>query len=233
MGANVTDTNRPLRILDKVMQGGLGAGNVGVIMGIHGTGKSAIMTTMALDHAMSFRDTLHVAIGKSVRDIRAFHDEVFEEITKSLNLQDKVDLLTVERHKQIYAYRDGAFTLKRLKESLNFLADHADFRPVMIEIQGWPDFRTCPLEDLRGLKQLATEFRAEVWCAAQTAREDQTDPRGVPSYVARAEENFSVIINMVEEGDHLSLQFIKTHAVAPPKGIHLEFDPKSMLLRWR
>ena len=44
-----TDQNRPLRVLEKVLQGGLGKGNVGVIMARHGMGKIAVMTSIAID----------------------------------------------------------------------------------------------------------------------------------------------------------------------------------------
>ncbi|MGA1780373.1 MAG: hypothetical protein ACO4CW_08565, partial [Planctomycetota bacterium] len=65
---NLVDGNRPLRVLDKVLQGGLGLGNVGVVMAQHGLGKVAVLTSIAIDHAMDGKNALHVSVGKSVSD---------------------------------------------------------------------------------------------------------------------------------------------------------------------
>ncbi|MFQ5655851.1 MAG: hypothetical protein ACE5GW_14120 [Planctomycetota bacterium] len=230
----LTDANRPLRVLDKVLQGGLGAGNVGVLMSRHGTGKIAVLTSIALDHAMDGRNTLHVSVGKSVSDIRAFHNEVLNEIVESLGLGDRGELFTkVERHKQIYTYRDGSFSLERLRESLGFLAEHAEFQPEIVELQGWPDFESTSREEFQELKAIAAERSLELWCAAQSHRDDPTDERGVPDHVRRLEEEIEVLVALEPEGEHVRLRFIKTHGTPPPEGIHLEFDPKSMLIRWR
>ena len=229
-----TEGNRPLRVLDRAMGGGLGYGNLGVVMSRHGTGKVAVLTSIAIDHALDGRNTLHVAIGKSASDIRAFHDEVLHEILKSLDLHDNVDHQTnVERHKQIYSYRDGSFSLDRLSETLRFLAEHAEFKPELIELQGWPDFQKVSEDELNALKAIAVEHQTEVWLTAQTTRNDNNDDRGVPDYVARHEKLISVLLALEPEDDHMRIRFVKTQGSAPPGGLHLEFDPKTMLIRWR
>ncbi|MCA8961604.1 MAG: hypothetical protein KDC38_13865, partial [Planctomycetes bacterium] len=80
------DSNRPLRVLDKAIGGELGRGNLGLVMSRHGTGKLAVLTSIAIDHAMDSRNTLHVAVGKSLGDVRAYHDEVYAEILRTLGL---------------------------------------------------------------------------------------------------------------------------------------------------
>ena len=44
-----TDRNRPLRVFEKILNGGLGRGNIGVVMSSHGTGKLAVMTCVTVD----------------------------------------------------------------------------------------------------------------------------------------------------------------------------------------
>ena len=228
------DVNRPLRVFDKAIQGGLGYGNIGVIMSRHGTGKVAVLTSIAIDRAMDGLNTLHVAVGKSVSDVRAFHDEVLHEIITSLHLPDASDYQTkVERHKQIYTYQDGTFSPGRLRETLAFLAEHADFRPEMLEMQGWPDFQTLTVEEMQELKEIALENKAEIWLTAHTTRQDTVDPRGVPDFVARHEDFIAVLIALEPEADQVNLRFIKTHDEPPPENAHLSFCPKTMLIRWQ
>lgn len=230
----LTDANRPLRVLDKVLKGGLGPGNIGVVMARHGTGKLAVLTSIALDHAMDKRNTLHVGINESVADVRAYHDEVLNEIMESLDLPDRGEIQTmVERHKIINTFRDGRFTLERLRDSLNFLRGGPEFAPEMIEMQGWPDFENMTQDDLLELKKIAEDYKCEIWIPAHTHREDSTDTAGMPDYVSRFADHLEVIIALEPQAEQVMIQVLKAHGEAVDANLNLEFDPKTMLIRWR
>lgn len=231
----VAEINRPLRVLDKVLAGGLGAGNIGVVMARHGHGKVAILTSIAIDHAMDSRNTLHISVGKSVSQIRAFHDEVLEEILVSLDHHDNGQLLTdVERHKQIYAVPDADhFSINKCKEILAFLGTHAQFVPEMVEISGWPDFENISAEEFSQLATIAKDNNCEVWLTAHTHLNDECDRQGIPNFISRHLDSIEVLIALEPESDHVNLNFVKTHGKSDDSGIHLEFDPNTMLIRWR
>lgn len=230
----LSEANRPLRVFDKALQGGLGAGNIGLLMSGHGTGKVGVLTAITLDHAINGRRVLHVAIGKSVSDIRAYQDEVLHEILGKLDVSERPDLITkVERHRQIYTYMQSAFSAKKLRETLQFLVTHGEFRPELIDIQGWPDFNTLAPAEMKDLKAIAQEFRAELWLTAHTQAGDRCDARGVPDYLARFDDSVAAIVALEPRGSMVALRFTKTHGAAPPNGIHLEFDPHTHLIHWR
>ncbi len=232
---NLTDANRPLRVLDKVLQGGLGLGNVGVVMARHGLGKVAVLTSIAIDHAMDGRNALHVSVGKPMSSVRAFHDEVVHEILNSLDATDRAShLTTVERHKQIYSFPDpSSFSIKRLQNTLGFLDQHADFRPEMIELSGWPDFDHLDPDVISSLKNLAQDWNCELWISAHTHRNTPTNPQGIPQSIARHLDDIEVLIQLEEDKERVNLRFLKTHGEPKETGIKLEFDPKTMLIRWR
>ena len=230
---SLANTNRPMRVFEKILGGGLAAGNIGVIMSRHGTGKHAVLTSITLDHAMDSKNTLHVAINQSVSDVRAYDDSVLAEILNSLNVVDRTEALTnVERHKQIYTYRNEQFSAKRLRQTVEFLIEHAEFRPQLIEINGWPDFRTISVEEMKALKGLAVEFDCEVWLSAHTSTDDKVDSRGVPDSISRFDNLLSVMMSLQPDGKAVALRVIKA-SVQPQKGVNLEFDPTTMLIRWR
>lgn len=229
-----TDHNRPLRVFEKTLNGGLGRGNLGVIMSSHGTGKLAVMTGITVDRAMSGSNVLHVALGKSVSDVRAYRDEILNRIEESLALQDRAEILTnVERHTQIYTFRNGALNIPKLAQTLDFLADHAEFRPELIEIQGWPDWRNLDVQEIRTLKNFAAAAQCEIWMGVHTTPADTVDARGVPDYVSRVEGDLSAILRLEPGKEHTSLRFIKVPEGDPPTTTHLDFDPNTMLLKWR
>jgi hypothetical protein len=229
-----TEANRPMRVLEKVLGGGLGAGNLGVIVARHGTGKVAVMTAITLDHAMDGKRSLHVAVGKSVSDVRAYDDEVLHELCERLGLTDRGAIQTkVDRHHQIYTFADGRFSAERLRHTLAFLAEYAEFKPELIEIQGWPSFSQIEEADIQALKSTAVEHQCEIWLTAHSHRDDEFDSFGVPVQVGRFAGYISVLMSLEPEADHVPIRFIKVHETPPPEGINLEFDPKSMLIRWR
>lgn len=230
----LTDANRPLRVLDKVLHGGLGAGNLGVVMARHGTGKQAVLTSIAIDHAMDGRNTLHVGLGQSLGDIRAYHDEVLQGIVESLDLPNRGEVQTlVERHKQIYNFRDGQFNLARLCETLDFLRDGCEFVPELIEFQGWPHFADLDPNELSELKAVAEQYKCEMWLAAHTHRDDKLNDAGIPGFIAQQQDQLAALVSLEPEGEHVRIHVLKAHDKAVQDSVHLEFDPKSMLIRWR
>ncbi len=232
---SITDQNRPLRVFDKVLKGGLGAGNLGVIMSRHGTGKVAILTSIAIDHAMNGVNTLHAVLNKSVDEVRAYDDEVLHAMMEAHGMKDQAQIMTkVERHKQIYTWRSDSFCTDRLRKTLDFLGEHAQFRPGLIELQNWPDFETVDAAEIKALKKLAQDFDCEIWMSAHTHRSaDDLEGVKVPDYVKKLQDDISVLVALEPKGDHVRVRFLKTHDVTPAEGVNLEFSPTKMLLRWR
>lgn len=229
-----TEVNRPLRVFEKVLQGGLGPGNIGVIMSRHGTGKVAVLTSIAVDKAMDGHNVLHIAMNQSVSDVRAYRDGILHEIEESLAVQDRAETLTmVERHTQIYTYRNSTLTAAQLRSTVRFLSEHAEFKPELIEIQGWPDWREVDDSEVQALKQIAEEWGCEIWATVHTQREDVRDDRGVPDFIARIEHHLAVVVTLEPEAEQIPIRFLKVHGEQTPQNVHLEFDPTSMLIRWR
>lgn len=251
------ESNRPLRVFERVLQGGLGKGNIGVIAARHGTGKVAVLMSIALDKAIQGHSVLQVSTERSVAELRAYRDEVLNEMERSLNLADRAGTQTsVERHTRFHTYRPsrnsdlkgsnpastaaafhasrvGAFSIDRLRTTLTFARDHAEFSPELIEIEGWPDFDAVSEEELRELKVLAQEFDCEVWLTDHTHRDTKLDAAsGLPSNLARFDKLLSVVVALEPESQVVPLRFLKAHGKPIPASVHLYFDPKSMLLRW-
>ncbi len=233
---NLTDANRPLRVLDKVLSGGLGQGNVGVVMAKHGLGKVAVLTSIAIDHAMDSRNALHVSVGKSVSSVRAFHDEVLSEILESLGATSDrgTHLTNVERHKQIYSFPDAnSFDVEKLESTIEFLDQHAGFCSEMIELSGWPGFENLDPSVMGALKSLAKKWNTELWISAHVEGDMEVDDKGIPGSIARCLDDIEVLVALESESDHVNLKFLKTHGEPKSTSVHLQFDPKSMLIRWR
>jgi len=78
----------PLRLFEHSIHGGLGPGNIGIVVARHGIGKTAFLVGIALDEAMRGRKTLHVSLDKTVDHMREFYDEIFMDLAHSAHLED-------------------------------------------------------------------------------------------------------------------------------------------------
>src|SRR5204863_5825143 len=142
--------------------------NLEVVVARHGVGEPAFLVGIALDDAMRGRKALHVSLDKTVDHLREFYDEIFMDLAHSAHLEDlAAERLEMERNRMIHTYAGKSFTIDKLRHSINFLKENANFDPSCLILQGY-DFERATLADIEALRQLAGEFNVEMWMSAVT-----------------------------------------------------------------
>src|SRR5262245_23555248 len=175
----------PLRLFEHSIHGGVGRGNIGVVVARHGIGKTAFLVAIALDDAMRGRKVLHVSLDNTVNHLREFYDEIFMDLAHSAHLEDlPTERLEMERNRMIHTYVGKSFTIPKLRHSINFQKEYAHFDPACIIVEGF-DFDRATFEDLKALRQLAAEFDVEMWMSAVTHRGVALNDHGIPEPVAK------------------------------------------------
>lgn len=223
----------PLRVFEKATDGGLGRGNLGVLLSRRGVGKTAMLVGMAVDALLQGRKVLHISTEESVEKLRAFYFEIFQLICENQKLDNRMELrLDLERNRHILVYNRESFSLEKLRESAKFLLEAAHFSPDMVIMDGTPRFEHTEDWEIDGVRELARDWDSEIWTSSLTHREGQeTDARGVPLEVARFDAKLDVILNLEPTGDHVQVKLLKSHG-RPVTDLHMELDPKTLLLRW-
>src|SRR5439155_26588806 len=180
MFAKELNERNPLRLFEHSIHGGLGNGNIGVVVARHGIGKTAFLVGIALDEAMRGRKTLHVSLDKTVDHIREFYDEIFMDLAHSAHLEDlPAERLEMERNRIIHTYAGKSFTIQKLRHSINFLKEYARFDPACLILQGF-DFERATVADMEAFRQLAVEVNVEMGMSAITHRGVRSNKRGIP-----------------------------------------------------
>ena len=104
----------PLRTLDAAIAGGLGKGNLGIVLARHGAGKTPFLVAVALDHLLCGERVLHVSLEQKVDHVRDFYDQIFEELARNAHLDDVRSVhLGLERARRIHTYLGGTFKIGR------------------------------------------------------------------------------------------------------------------------
>jgi len=220
----------PLRLFEHSIHGGLGPGNIGVVVARHGLGKTAFLVGIAIDDAIRGRKVLHVSLDKTVNHVREFYDEIFMDLAHSTNLEDLGSArLEMERHRMIHTYVGGTYSTDKLRQSIQFLKEIAHFAPACLILQGF-GFEQASLADIEALRKLASEFNVELWMTASTHRDAPLDDRGIPASLSKLAPAIAVIVQMTDDNGSVKLSLLKDHDNPNVAKLTLALDPSTMLL---
>jgi hypothetical protein len=221
----------PLRLFEHSIHGGLGRGNVGVVVARHGIGKTAFLVGIALDEAMRGRKALHVTLDKTVDHVREFYDEIFMDLAHSAQLEDiPAERLEMERNRIIHTYAGKSFTIPKLRHSITFLKEYAHFHSDCLILEGF-EFERAALADMEAFRQLARDFDVEMWMSAVTHRSVTSNEHpGIPEPVAKLAPAIDVIVRMRDNSDGVQLSLLKDHDNPNVAKLALALDPSTMLL---
>ncbi|MEN8182213.1 MAG: hypothetical protein ABFS46_06715 [Myxococcota bacterium] len=216
----------PLRLLEKGLHGGLGRGNLGLVLAGHGVGKTPFLVGVALDDLLRGERVLHVTLDQTVGHVRAYYDTVFDELAAHVHLDDTARIhVDVNRRRSIRAYPAGHFDAARLREALK-IEEETGPRPALVILEGY-DLERIPEDEVADLRSLAREIEAELWVSVASGEERVS---AMPPRVARLAHLFGVIL-VLEPGDGtVTLRALKDHDNPDVEALHVALDPHTLLL---
>ncbi|MEI6127427.1 MAG: hypothetical protein WCQ99_12845 [Pseudomonadota bacterium] len=220
----------PLRLLDKIISGGLGSGNLGVTMARAGVGKTAFLVQMGLDALIREKNVLHVALDQTTEHVHAWYDALFKAFAGSGAAgsvdTDAIDaaLFSMTQHRVIQTYAaDMEFTPLRLEQTVSLFLNHINFKPNVILIDGFDWEALSPVRTAAAVgafKACAQRLGAELWMSAQTHRTVIQPGSIMPPCDAYA-ELIDVGVFLEPEGDQVSIRVLKDHANENISASHL------------
>ncbi len=219
----------PMRVFEKSIHGGLGRGNVGVVLSRAGVGKTALLVQIALDDLLRDHRVLHISTENAVDHVRAYYDELFHDLAQYTKLAEPETVrLDVERHRLIFSLlgQPASSTVKKLVDTVNFARDTAHFVPDVIVIDGF-DFAHATDEMMETLLTLAREHSAEVWLST-TTKAAQVAPGSAPEPVGKFFDKLSVVVYLESEKDNVRLRLLKDHDSKELAEITLRLETHTM-----
>lgn len=234
MIAPETSQQSPLRILDRSIRGGLGAGKLGVVMARAGVGKTAFLVQIGLDDSLRSRPVLHIALGQTLEHVNAWYEALFDDLQLGESSVERESLrVEATRHRLIQAFPDHGLPLERVDAAVKLYRDNLRFRPQALLVDGFDWER--PAEELgaevEGLKGVAERLDAELWMSAQTHRAATLDsPTAVAPPCKRVNDQIDVAVFLEPRGNAVSVRLLKDHEHPEPPSTHLLLDPDTMRL---
>src|SRR6185503_9110984 len=115
----------PIRILEASNHGGLGKGNLGLVMARAGVGKTACLVQLALDDLLRERPVLHVSLDQTMNHVLSWYDALFDDLVLMTEMEDAdVARQMVQKHRMIASFVDHDLWPDRLEKTVDMFAKH-------------------------------------------------------------------------------------------------------------
>ncbi|MCA9625299.1 MAG: AAA family ATPase, partial [Myxococcales bacterium] len=215
----------PLRVFEKSIHGGLGRGNVGVLVARPGVGKTAVLVQIALDDLLRDRKVLHISHVNAVDHVRSYYEEIFHDLVITHNLAQAQEVhLEIERNRLIFSHLDhstnnppsqrgGSSSVTRIEQTVKFATEYAHFEPDAIIIDGF-DFHNATDQAVQDLQALAKELNAEMWLSAEIAEYAETEGHGrdaTPEPLNKFYDHLNVIVLLHPVDEVVRFSLLKDH----------------------
>jgi hypothetical protein len=222
----------PRTLLERDGQSGPGPGRLALVMARAGVGKTAFLVGIGLDAMFSGENVLHMTVERTVEKVRSWYDDLLDKhLTRELQIDhgDRIRL-QIERRRHIHTYMGSSFSVKRVRDTLEMLVNEMEYRPGVLIVDRL-ELESIPHEQLQELKQLATEFEAELWMSCRTHR-DGPEPK--PGHLPPPAEGFEDIVDLafalLPEEREIGLHVLKDRDEILNQALPIKLDPTTLML---
>ncbi|MBP3709854.1 MAG: hypothetical protein J6I73_05595 [Treponema sp.] len=122
MDRNDFINHSPVRCFEKITNGGLKAGEMGLVTAKKGLGKTSVLVQFGLDALLHEQQLVHVSFDQHSSNVISWYDSIFAEISKQKNIADGSNLKdTVVRNRVILNFNQETFSLPKVINTLKAL----------------------------------------------------------------------------------------------------------------
>ncbi len=223
----------PLRVFDKAINGGLGKGNLGVIVSRHGVGKTACLVHLATDKLMRNENVIHVSFSGNVEHVMNWYKEVFREISEVQSLDDAHEVYAQILAKRVVMnFSQDQNSVEKILASLKALILQGGFKADTILFDGYK-LTVAETEDIEKIRAFAKEMNLEVWFSVSPVRPDVVyDEYGVPNTLEKYVDLVDVLVGLKydDDIDKVIMTVVRAHGERVEKPMKVRLDPKTMLI---
>ena len=210
----------PLRILERSIEGGLMAGNIGVIASRKGIGKTSVLVQLALDRLLQGEKVIHVSFTAHTSYVIAWYENIFAELAKRKGLE-KMDEVreSLVRNRVIMNFAQGGVTIDDILRSLKAMI-----------VDGY-DFSRTTKAELGKVKTFAMEMGIEVWYSCTLFGEEPlVDKNNVPVILREYINDIGVLILLEPKAEYIHFTVVKEADRMNPQDLKIKLDAKTLLI---
>ena len=223
----------PLRIFEESINGGLGRGNLGVIVSRHGVGKTACLVHLATDKLFKGESVIHVSFSGNVEHVINWYKEVFREIAELQSLDDATLVYnSILANRVVMNFSQENVPVDKVLASLESLISQGSFKADCILFDGYK-LTAADEDDIVKIREFAKKMNLEVWFSVSPVRPDVVyDEYGVPNTLIKYYDLIDVLVALKydEKIDKVIMTVVRAHHANVPKPMKVNLDPRTMLI---
>ena len=221
----------PVRLLEKSIEGGLKAGNIGVIASRKGIGKTSVLVQLALDKLLQGEKVIHVSFTAHTSYVISWYENIFSELAKRRNLEKFGDIKdNLVKDRVIMNFAQEAVTIDQILHSLRAMINEGGFKATPSSSTATTS-RKATADRFAKVKAFAEETGLEVWYSATLAGEEPLlDKNNVPLLLRDFLDSISVLILLEPKSEYIHFTVIKDHGRMNPQDLKLKLDAKTLLI---
>ena len=203
----------PLRVFEEAINGGLGKGNLGVIVSRHGVGKTACLVHLATDKLFKGESVIQIAEMQSLDDATMVYNSI---------LANRV----------VMNFSQEQVPIEKVLSSLESLISQGSFKADAVLFDGYK-LTLADEEDIIKIKDFAKKMNLEVWFSVSPVRPDVVyDEHGVPNTLLKYYDLIDVLVALRYDDkiDKVVMTVVRAHHEDVPKPMGVNLDPKTMLI---
>lgn len=213
----------PVRLFDSIADGGLKAGQIGIITAKKGLGKTSVLVQFGIDALIQDKPLVHVSFDQHSSNVISWYDSVLAEIGKKKNLGDTASLNeSIVSNRIILNFNQENFTLPKVINTIKALKEGGSNISAII-IDG-ADLSKIATDDIKAVADYVKSEKITAWFSDtnESAKLSETlDSEKLPY--------FSTVAHLASNGSNVELSVLKSDdKEVEPKNIKI--DSKTMLM---
>jgi archaellum biogenesis ATPase FlaH len=213
----------PVRYFDKATDGGLKAGEIGLVTSKKGLGKTSVLVQFGMDTLLEGKQLIHVTFDLHSSNVISWYDSIFTELAKKKNIGNAGDMKDdIVRNRTILNFNLDNFSLEKVIATLNALKTGGI--AVAGVVMDGVDFSKVSENDVKAVANYAKEEKVIVWMSATVEGAKLSD--SVPSSL---ENYFTAVLHLVQKQDGVVIEVLK---LRNKQGIEaaIRLDSKTLLM---
>ena len=221
----------PVRAFMNSIDGGLKAGELGVIASPSGIGKTSVLVQIALDKLLQGKKIIHISFTQHTDNILVWYENIFDEFIKRKNLENEGDVKNeIVKNRVLMKFNQDVLTSVQILKSVRVLMTEGGFNAETIIIDGF-NFADASIDRIAHVKAFAKEMGISVWYSCTIKGEKPFyDKNTIPLVLKDSVELFDIVTVLEPQQNHTALSVSYNRGVNNPEHKSLRLDPKTLLM---
>ena len=213
----------PVRFLEKATEGGLKAGELGVLSSKKGLGKTSVLVQIGLDKLLQGEHVVHVSFNQQSNYVMTWYEDIFAEMSKNKNSVDATRIKEeVMRNRVILNLNQTVEVTPQIIDTLKALSsNNIDISCVIID---GIDLPKVPAENFQKMKTFAKEAGFSVWYSCNTEEAVLSKVLGKDEFAL-----IDAVVHLKQVPGCIDMQIVKFHNKKDFEN-DLKLDTKTLLI---